>query len=208
MALQEKNDSEKDHALQIAEYNALRGEIVKRMDVESQFITFTVIVFGTLVSVGVQNKIASLLLLYPLLALFFAIGWSHSDYRVRQIGTYIKNQIEGAGGKTNIGWEHYLEMHPYSRYYWMSRGIFLSTQVVAIIIGVSLASLKSTWIIFLLLQPITNADFVTNTLLILTCVSFFLTVYILRQIPISSITSSVQPPSDRIQQAEEAVSSS
>jgi len=44
-------------------------------------------------------------LTYPVLALFLSIAWTQSDIRIRQLGKYIREHIEGRLG--NIGWEHF-----------------------------------------------------------------------------------------------------
>ncbi len=124
MSTKERSDVAKDTSLLLAEYHALRGEILKRMDVENQLATFTVIVFGTILGIGFQRtSAASLVLLYPTLALFFAVGWSHSAYMTILIGTYIKHHIESVVGEDNIGWEHYATFRRHSLYVWTARGI-------------------------------------------------------------------------------------
>jgi hypothetical protein len=136
-------DTPLNTSLLLAEYTALRDEILKRMDIEHQLATFTLLMFGTILGIGVQYRIAPLILLYPTLALFPSIGWSHTDYMTMLIGTYIKEQIE-AKRTDNTGWEQFWPIHGHSRYYWAMKGIFISTQVLAIVIGVVIGGLNPT----------------------------------------------------------------
>lgn len=51
----------KEPSFLLAEYSALRDEIVKRMEIEHQLATSTVIVFGTILGFGFQySKIADI----------------------------------------------------------------------------------------------------------------------------------------------------
>lgn len=181
MGTKERSDIPESTSLLLAEYNALRNEILKRMDVENQLATFTVIVFGTILGIGLQNKSAVLILLYPTLATFFAIGWSHSNYMIFQIGTYLKQHVESVVGVDKMGWEHYRTMK--SLYVWSARGIFLTTEVLAIAVGLSLIPLSTTFLTLPLRQVIMSPDFTVNILLCIAFVSLFLTFFILRQTP-------------------------
>jgi hypothetical protein len=144
MDTKETNNVPKDTSFLLAEYTALREETVKRMDIEHQLATFTVIVFGTILGIGFQNnKITPLILLYPTLALFLSIGWSDCDSMTLLIGTYIREQIEAALQTGSTGWEHYWPTHGHSRYYWAMKGIFISTQALAIVIGVVIVPLNT-----------------------------------------------------------------
>jgi hypothetical protein len=182
-----REDGDLDKGLLLAEYNALRNETLKRMEIENQLTTFTIIVFGTILGIGFQNKIASLILLYPLLALFLSIGHTHSDYHVRQIGMYLKDHVESMVGTTNIGWEHYLIVNRYSRYRLQVSGIFITTELLAILVGLSIAPINATFLAPLLGQPMNNPSFAINLLLGIAIVSVLLTLFMLRQRPVKSL---------------------
>lgn len=156
----------KDTSLLLAEYNALRDEIIKRMDVENQLTAFTIIVFGTIMGIGFQNKTTSLILLFPALALFLSIGWSHSDARTMQIGAYISEHIESAVGTENIGWEHHMAANRHSMYYWANKGIFLITEVIAIFVAMLIG------------QSTKTIDLTVYALLVIAIVSFLLTLIV------------------------------
>ena len=73
----------------LAEYNTLRAEIVHRMGIRHQIVSFSVVLLGAILAFEVKNEIT--LLAYPILTLFLASGWAHNDCR---IGEYIKQNIE------------------------------------------------------------------------------------------------------------------
>ncbi len=80
----------------LAEYSALRDEIIKRIDIRHNIVIFTLIFAGTFLTLSTQiiEQSTLLLLFYPILATFLAALWAHSDIRVSQIGEYIRNNIE------------------------------------------------------------------------------------------------------------------
>jgi hypothetical protein len=140
----------KDYRL--AEYNALRCEILKHIDIEYQVSTLSITAFGALVALGfikdlnTDNEGALFVFLYPVLALLLAFRWRYSEHRIKEIGTYIREYIE-SGVEEDVtgvkGWESYLDRHNrnqgrFGLYRLSAWGIFVFTQVLAIIIGVLL----------------------------------------------------------------------
>jgi len=80
-----QNIDDKDFA--IAEYSALRDEILKRIELQNQILNLTLILAGTVVSVGFQlNNGPIMLLIYPPIALVLSSGWEQNNLRIRQIG--------------------------------------------------------------------------------------------------------------------------
>jgi hypothetical protein len=119
------------------EFNALNNEIVKRLEIQYQFIYLTLFVAGTLLSVGSQPKIYPIvLLIYPIIALFLAVGWQQNAIVIRQLGLYIRDRIESrvAGG----GWESYRKtmslISQRNLTTLFTRGTFIGTQLVAVVI--------------------------------------------------------------------------
>jgi hypothetical protein len=126
-----------------AEYTALREEILKLTDIQSQIVVITLVSFGTVLTVGSQIKSAAIILVYPVLALFLAIGWINNAHGIDLLGKYIQDQIEIRVGIENIGWEHFSkkERTQYSFIaFWGSRAIFFVTQILALIVGISAAN--------------------------------------------------------------------
>ena len=122
--------------LRLAEYSALRVEILKRTDIQHQLLSLSIIALGTFVTFGLEDS-PTLLLVYPILAAFLSASWSHHDIRIGQIGQFIRDYHEKKFfGKEN-GWE---SVHPSSeagrlvghRGRLASRGILVGSQILAI----------------------------------------------------------------------------
>lgn len=135
-----------ERTLFLAEYHELRTEIVKRIDIQHQLISIAVIAPGTLLTVGIQSRSALLVLLYPIFATFLAAAWSHNGRRAWTIGQYLDGRIRAFGAADIMAWEGYFRDLSHRRRlgrlnFFASQGIFLGTQALAIVIGVSLAHL-------------------------------------------------------------------
>lgn len=120
----------------LTEYNALRDEILKRTDIQHQLISITLVAFGALISLGLQNS-PTALLAYPLLALFLTVVWSYNDIRIRQLGIYIRDRIESRLAGVGEGWEHTISSDVVSRLVGSriilaTRGIFWGTELLAV----------------------------------------------------------------------------
>ena len=135
--------SPQDPGLRIAEYNALRSEILKRTEIQQQVINFTLIATGAFFTLGSQPDVrGSLLFLHPVLIFFFAIAWVDQDEWIGRIGPYIWRLEEQDGG---IGWEHYLRelaKQDASRRHLIrdlaftsARGFFVLSELLAIALG-------------------------------------------------------------------------
>ncbi|KAA3620155.1 MAG: NUDIX hydrolase [Calditrichaeota bacterium] len=132
----------------IAEYSSLRDEILKRMEFRNHILTFTLIVAGSVLSFGsTTGASVMVLLVYPILALFLAIAWMHSDVRAGEIGNYIKNHIESE--LAGIGWENFISNYKLQTKKNLltksteisASGIFLVTGIVSLIIAIPKISL-------------------------------------------------------------------
>jgi uncharacterized membrane protein len=89
----------------LAEYGQLRGEILKRSELQHQLISIALVAFGGLAAVGLRDS-PSALLAYPMLALFLAAAWSYNDIQIAQLGAYIRYRIEEQLIGGDLGWEH------------------------------------------------------------------------------------------------------
>jgi hypothetical protein len=127
------------------EYKALREEIVKLFDVRTNLIHFCLLTFGAILSFGAASPtyFPILLLIYPLLASYFAFGWAHNHYRIGEIGHHIKDSIELK--IDGLEWEntlrentknHFRSQEPFAK------GVFLGTQSVSILLALILISSK------------------------------------------------------------------
>lgn len=131
----------------VSEYAALRAEILKRIELQHQLLSLTLVVFGTILSFGLQVHSSSIVLLYPVLAFFLSSSWTYHGRAVRAIVVYIRDQIEAKILGNNLGWEH----RPPRRFklpgrldFLAARGIFAGTAVLATLVAVSLAKIDVT----------------------------------------------------------------
>ncbi len=148
--------SETDSSGQLvaAEYKALRDEILKRIEFRYQLLNITLISAGTLLAAGVHADVsAAVLLVYPILAAFLAAGWVHNGDAIVPLARYIREELENKHGR--LGWESYLKTHPDRRFLYedlgliYAAGIFLSTQLIALILGALKATATATDLILL-----------------------------------------------------------
>jgi general stress protein CsbA len=141
------------YPLVVAEYDALRGEILKRIELRSQVTSLTLVVFGTIVGVAIGNKTSAIALLYPILATLLAANWTYNGYATKELGDYIQTSIEAKVGEDKIGWQHKIKgLHRSSRGLNIvsSGGIFLGTSILAVLVALSFAKFDLT-VIFLLI---------------------------------------------------------
>lgn len=157
----------------LSEYEALRNEVLKRLEFRYQIINLTLVVAGTFLSVGVQPNISpAVLLVYPILAMFLITGWIYNLVQLRKLGNYIRDNIEAKLVVT--GWESYLtgrrrqadSFQPLDYLGTISTGgLFLSTQILSVV----LAFLKSLS---------TATDYV---LLLCSLIAIFITLFLLKK---------------------------
>lgn len=136
-----------DIPLVLAEYKALRDEIMKRLEFRYQIINLILLVAGTFLTIGVQeNMPASVLLVYPILAAFLITSWAYNGIATLRIGQYIRDHIEHK--VAGLEWETFLKEqapqlpYPYGFLGILSTaGLVITTQVLA----VALALLKGNF---------------------------------------------------------------
>jgi uncharacterized membrane protein YfcA len=154
----QRNVSE-THPLLLAQYNALREEILKRVELRYQIVSLTLIVFGTTLSFGLQAHSSSTVLLYPIIALFLAASWIHNGFGIKEIGNYIRDQIESTVGEDIIGWEHRVRsqrkrLGGLGLSFLSAGGVFIGTSLLAILTAVPLAKFDTIEILFFILATI------------------------------------------------------
>ncbi len=120
----------------LAEYKELRGEILKRSEMQHQLISITLVAFGALITVGLKDS-PSALLAYPMLALFLSAAWSYNDIQIAQLGIYVRYRIENQLIGGNLGWEHAILSDPASKQIgslikFATRGILWGSEFLAI----------------------------------------------------------------------------
>lgn len=144
----------------LAEYAALRSEVLKRIDIRYQLTILTLTAAAAFITAG---NLAGpvVVLLYPIFALFLTVAWTHSDVRAGQIGDYIRTNVERR--LAGMGWERYLrtvyarrESRLFRRLTEISSGgIFAVTQVLTLLFAVfqrpPAMSLAEQWVFVILL---------------------------------------------------------
>lgn len=125
----------------IQEYNSLRGEVLKRTEIQHQLVSLALIGSGTFLTIGLKDlKSPTVVLAYPILAMFLNVLWYQSNVFIEQIGKYIRKHIEGRLlGASGVGWEGYLYKPRHEKQGWslslFSAGsIFLGTEIVAVLL--------------------------------------------------------------------------
>ncbi len=129
------------------EYNTLRAEILQRINMRQQIVSITLTIAGAFLAFGVNTPAVALV--YPLLALFLAYGWAQNDFRIRDLGTYLREQIEKGYPELGLGWESTMQAErgkPATQHSSLSAwrytvlshgGAIIVTQLVAVLIGIS-----------------------------------------------------------------------
>jgi hypothetical protein len=93
----------------LAEYNNLRMEILKMIELQSQLLNIIVIAFGTVVSVGLQTRNAAIIAIHPILALILGICWLNHNYAIIRAADYIRSRLEARFYENDCeGWECYV----------------------------------------------------------------------------------------------------
>jgi HAD superfamily hydrolase (TIGR01484 family) len=88
----------------LAEYSALRNEILKRTEIQHQLLAMALTAAGVFMALGGQGSA----LAYPILATFLAAAWAQNDMRSRRMGVYVREQIETRLRYPESGWQHVL----------------------------------------------------------------------------------------------------
>jgi hypothetical protein len=166
-ALQEREALRRD--LYVSQFEALRSEIEKRLDLRQATLTFTLVLAGTFLSVAAQPGIAATTAFYyPIVALFLAAAWTHNDAKIGQISQYIRVEVE-RHMEPLTGWEAYRKhtfdsTHPLTPkeglISFSTKGVFLATDILALVVG----SIRS--IATLLADPQPGMIVVTATLFV------------------------------------------
>jgi len=117
----------------MAEYQTLRAELASRAQTQNHLVFLAFAVF-----VALMTFASGSLLLYPLLAMYFALLWLAQERASAQIGQYIEEKLEPAVINSE-GWEKYRRVLPRAEQglplVFSSRGVFVGTQIIALAVS-------------------------------------------------------------------------
>jgi len=143
-----------------AEYTSLREEIIKRIEIQHQLLSLALIAPGTVLAIGFQTGSASLLFVYPILGMFLSAVWLSNSFAIHDIANYIKNQLKPRAGENRSIWEHSRASIDTRRvsilHFWGTRGIFIGTELLALLAGITLAKFNAAQVIFLIIGIISG----------------------------------------------------
>jgi hypothetical protein len=133
--------------LVVAEYSALREEILKRSELQHQLLALTAAATGAFWAI----KTPSILFLHPILVMFLALAWTNHNVWILRAAVYIRTYVEEQ--HREIRWEHHLDEQRRTAGWWSSDrvfaavgGMFLVTETVTLLLGVSLLSDRPSYV--------------------------------------------------------------
>jgi hypothetical protein len=86
--------SNEERTVVLAEYNALRAEILALIQARNQFLIYDLTGFGVLFGLAVQQQNRIFFLVAPLIHFPLMLYWSYADRAIVKIGHYIREKIE------------------------------------------------------------------------------------------------------------------
>jgi hypothetical protein len=126
----------------LAEYNALRAEILKRIELRNSIQFGTLTFAGVLLGFGIATP--TLALIYVIISAFLAAAWVQSDVVISDLGRYIRDRLENP--QTGLHWETQRQQDRLASaqnkkfqpsVVFSTGGVFLVTQAVAVLIAFS-----------------------------------------------------------------------
>jgi hypothetical protein len=122
-------------ARNVEEYKSLRDETLKRIDARNQTLSFTLVFAASMFTLALgTNGYASALLVYPVVAFFFATAFAYNSLMLIEIGGYLRTLETDIPG---LGWANYLK----PRYAYIeilelisSAGLFVGTECIGLLL--------------------------------------------------------------------------
>lgn len=134
----------------IAQFNALRNEIIQREQMSQQLINYAFIFFGGLLTADATlydktHLIVPFIALYPPIAMLLSFSWLSEETWTRFTANFIRTYIEENFKYDNKKhWEQFLDdirstnknkKYKETMFNWSDKAIFIITEILAIIIG-------------------------------------------------------------------------
>src|SRR5947209_5626495 len=99
--------------------------------------------------------------------MFLSAVWLANSFAIHEIAGYIRSQIQPCVGEGRAIWERHQAFIDTSRvrllHFWGTRGIFIGTELLALVTGLTLATFNTAQILFLIIGIICS---VSTTLLL------------------------------------------
>jgi hypothetical protein len=128
----------------LAEYNALRAELVNHIQYRYRFTEVTLVTTAAVLGIGLSSEdLAPILLVYPIFVAIMYVSWVSSGFVIIAIAGYIRERIEAE--IPVMGWEHYVVApdKPWGFFgmfgTWGVVFLFIVTETVAMVAGIFLA---------------------------------------------------------------------
>lgn len=148
--------------LDLAQYESLRTEILERTKTQNQLVSLSLIGIGTILTLGTRTHALSsflLLLAYPYLAMFLAIGWASNSSSINDLAVFLRqleSRIYGNLGSRERGWEtrrpieRFRKSHrtwPLYIHYVPETGIFIGSGLIAPVVALVVYASWRWWTI-------------------------------------------------------------
>jgi hypothetical protein len=78
----------------LAEYTAMRTELLKHIEIRYQVINYSLVIAGVLFGIGFNTRQPATFLAYPVLAMLLCWMWVDNGNTIMMIGSYIRDEIE------------------------------------------------------------------------------------------------------------------
>ena len=122
------------------EYEALRAEIIKRIDLRQQLAAIALTAAAALLAVGVEYPRVALI--YPIIAAALVAGWAQNDVRISDLAEYIRTHLEkeaaGPWWENHVHAKRGMQLGGMFRRTVLSHGsVFFFTQLAALAIALS-----------------------------------------------------------------------
>ncbi len=133
------------------EYNALCEEILKRTEIQYNLLNWTLLLAGAFLAAGIQpTVVASVLFIYPILALWMAAYWKYNQTAIMEMDVYISKRIEEP--LKVEGFHRYMHKEYSDRPVFGSLGV---ASLAGLIVGTQISAIL---IAFMRGMPITTVD--------------------------------------------------
>ncbi len=122
------------------EYDALRQEIIKRIDIHFMIFNINLTISGVLLGIGISNN-SLIAMILPPLTLFLVVSMKNNTFSYLKVGEYLRNNYVLENNVMN--WEQYNDKFESSKTVKIKRylfgigslGIFITAPLIATAIG-------------------------------------------------------------------------